>query len=214
MYKQRFIELAKPYTMLGEERIGNIYECLKYIVDNNIEGDIVQCGVWKGGIIYAMIQLLESIGVSKTFYLYDTFEGMTEPSEIDVDLNGTSAKSILEFIKCNASFEDVNFLLMSVNTSSKINMIRGDIRQTLLHEENKPKKISLLHLDTDFYDSTLIELNTLWNRISPKGICVIDDYGHWNGCRTAVDEYFNNFNSPDIHSIQKIDYTAIQIVKN
>jgi hypothetical protein len=72
---------------------------------------------------------------------------------------------------------------------------------------NIPEQISLLRLDTDWYESTLKELNVLYPKITKGGICIIDDYGHWQGCKKAVHEYFNN----DLPKYEYIDYTGIII---
>lgn len=72
----------------------------------------------------------------------------------------------------------------------KFIFVKGDVTQTLLNKSNLPKKISVLRLDTDFYESTRIELDILYPLLSPKGVLIIDDYGSWTGSKKAVDEYF------------------------
>ena len=79
-------------------------------------------------------------------------------------------------------------------------------------QENIPKKIALLRLDTDWYQSTKIELEVLWDRLEPGAPCIIDDYGHWNGCRKAVNEFFEKLQKN--YKAEKIDYTGIRIFKN
>ena len=99
---------------------------------------------------------------------------------------------------------------ISKNTSSnKYKLIKGPVEDTLNVEENLPKKISVLRLDTDFYESTKKELEILYPRLVKNGILIIDDYGHWQGSRKAVDEYFQN----DEVLLNYIDYTCRMIIK-
>ena len=77
-----------------------------------------------------------------------------------------------------------------MNFEKKFQFVKGKVENTLLKEENLPKKISFLRLDTDFYESTKKELEILFPRLEKKGILIVDDYGHWKGSKKAVDEYF------------------------
>ena len=86
--------------------------------------------------------------------------------------------------------------------NNKIRLIKGPVEKTLLNNENLPDKISLLRLDTDFYESTKIELEILYPKVIKGGFLIIDDYGHWKGSRKAVDEYFKN-SLPFIHFIDE-----------
>jgi O-methyltransferase len=93
----------------------------------------------------------------------------------------------------------------NINDATKINnikLIKGDVVKTLKINQNLPKKISILRLDTDFYDSTKIELEILYPRIQTGGVLIIDDYGEWKGSKKAVDEYFSN-NMPFLHIVDK-----------
>jgi hypothetical protein len=89
-------------------------------------------------------------------------------------------------------------------------LIKGNVEQTLLEEKNLPEKISILRLDTDWYASTKIELEMLYKRLVKGGILIIDDCGHWQGARKAVDEYFKNKNI----WLHYVDYTCRYIIKN
>ena len=94
-------------------------------------------------------------------------------------------------------------------TNNKIHFVVGDIVETLKNESNVPKKISLLRLDKDWYESTKIELITLFPNLVNDGVLIVDDYGHWKGSKKAVDEYFDGKNI----IIESIDYTGIKITK-
>jgi hypothetical protein len=112
---------------------------------------------------------------------------------------------------CYASLDSVKSLLQTSKFSQdQVNYVIGDILKTLTDSNNIPDKISLLRLDTDWYQSTKIELDVLYPNLSVNGVLIVDDYGHWQGSKKAVDEYFSN---SDIE-INKIDYTGIKIIKN
>lgn len=213
---------VRPYTLTSPERIYALCEAVKYIVNSKIPGDIVECGVWKGGSMIAVARtLIELNDWSRNLYLFDTFEGMTEPSEKDVDYKGFSASKSLtssskeediNSIWCYAPLDAVKMAFKSVDyDNNKIHFVKGKVEETIPSEA--PKTISLLRLDTDWYESTKHELIHLFPRISPGGVIIIDDYGHWQGARKAVDEYIEQ-NKIQI-LLNRIDYTGrIGVVLN
>jgi O-methyltransferase len=204
-----FKNLVEPYTMTSIQRIESLYHSLEYIRLNKIEGDFVECGVWKGGNIFGVLEYLIYYGLdNRKIWMYDTFQGMTQISDFDVDFNGVSGK-IWEN-KCDCSLQEVKKLMdKSSYNKSLINYVEGDVCNTLSIKKNIPEKISLLRLDTDWYDSTKKELQILYPRLVSGGVLIVDDYGHWQGSKKAVDEYFEN----NKIVIEKIDYTAIKIIK-
>jgi hypothetical protein len=158
----------------------------------------------------------------RRIYLYDTFEGMSEPTLNDIDLKGISAQIILsdsdinqgkekDSIWCIASIEDVEKNLKSTSYPYEyIHLIKGKVENTLLNSENI-KDISLLRLDTDWYESTKIEMEELFPKLNKNGVLIIDDYGHWMGAKKAIDEYFSikKLN----YLLYKIDYTGRLLIK-
>jgi len=198
-------ELVKGYTMTGTERIFVLLKAVQYIVKNNILGDFVECGVWRGGSSMAMAHMLiELSSVNRSLYLFDTFSGMTEPNESDIEIKtGQKANFLLKKtpkedgsnVWCIAGQDAVHRNMQSTGyPENRVKLVKGDILQTL--QSNVPESISLLRLDTDWYESTKHELEILFPRLVTGGICIIDDYGHWAGSKKAVDEYFkkNNLN--------------------
>ena len=144
---------------------------------------------------------------------------MTEPTEIDKDFKNENAsdKYIANKEKnfnkwCYSSLEDVknNFLKFNINITD-INFIKGDVKDTLLIKENLPDRISVLRLDTDWYESTLLELKILYPLLASKGNLIIDDYGHWQGSKKAVDEYFKDLKYKPLLHIT--DYTGRSGIK-
>lgn len=204
----KFLKITKPYTMTSVERIKSLFDSLEYIRENKLDGDIVECGVWKGGNILGCVEYCKFYNIEKTFWLYDTFTGMSKASENDIDLNG--GKGEIWEGKCDAMLDDVKSLIdNTMYPTNNVKFIVGDICQTLNFNENIPSKISLLRLDTDWYESTKKELEVLYPRLSKDGVLIIDDYGHWKGCKKAVDEYFKKTSI----MFEKIDYTGVRMFK-
>ena len=212
------IDSCKNFTMTSSERLLSVVESVRYIIKNNIQGDFVECGVWKGGSSMAVALTLSSLNIfDRTIYLYDTFEGMTKPTDIDKDENGKHASEILLEENYNTSnywavspFNEVFQNMKQTNYPlDKITFVKGAVENTI--PSNIPKSISFLRLDTDWYESTLHELTHLYPLVSKNGITIIDDYGYWQGSKIATDKYFeNNELSPFLH---RIDDTARLIIK-
>jgi hypothetical protein len=208
------INYARPYTMTTPERLFSLIEAVRYIISNNIEGDFVECGVWKGGSVIAMILTLMSLDIrDRDIYLFDTFEGMTAPTEDDVMYNGQSAADILKensHYMCFSAEEEVRANISCLDYPfERIHFVKGSVEETL--PTKAPSNISLLRLDTDWYQSTRHELLHLYPRLECSGVLIIDDYGWWQGARKAVDEYFQErFIKILLH---RIDETARIAVK-
>lgn len=211
MDHRQFRELIYPYTCTSIERQNALLDALDFVRTNKISGDYVECGVWRGGNVYGIAKYLEEYNdLENNIWLYDTFEGMTAPSEFDWDCQNNFAGNMMDAVKCDAALELVQDLMNHTTyPNDKIRYVVGDICQTLDDPKNIPKKIALLRLDTDFYASTKKELEVLWDRLQVGAPCIIDDYGHWQGARKAVDEFFAN--KP--HEFVRIDYTGILIYK-
>ena len=215
MVKSTFIEIVSPFTMTSVERIGALYDSLEYIRANNIQGDFVECGVWKGGNILGIIEYLAFHKMTdRKVFLYDTFEGMTPPEDIDKDLNGRKAESILEDVMCISPIDEVReTILRSSFPMANVTFVVGDVCKTLNNANNLHKNnLALLRLDTDWYASTKKEMEVLYPKLNFGGVLIVDDYGHWKGSKTAVDEYFEGQGiSPQI---EQIDYKGIKIIKH
>lgn len=208
-------EFCQPYTMTSVERMYALYTAVKYILDNNIPGDFIECGVWRGGSSMLVGKMLKDRGVTnRKLYLYDTFEGMSEPTENDKDFKGEAADKLMKenidnketTVWCLADINDVkqNMSLTGYPVEN-IEYIKGKVEDTIpIHMPDQ--SIALLRLDTDWYDSTKHELIHLYPKLIDKGVLIIDDYGHWEGCRKAVDEYFRD-NKINI-LLNRIDYTG------
>jgi len=204
-------ESVKTYTMTSPERVHALIESVKYIVKNKIDGAFVECGVWKGGSTMAMALMLKRLGVNnRDLYLYDTFSGMSTPSDAD----GTGAQDrYSQYPKlsddvstwCLSLIEEVKDNIYSTGyNKDKIHFIKGKVEDTI--PSDIPKDIALLRLDTDWYESTKHELTHLFPRLKKNGVLIIDDYGCWEGARKAVDEYIIDNNICIL--LNRIDYTG------
>ncbi len=204
------IREIRPWTMTSAERIYALIQAVRYVSASGVEGAIVECGVWKGGSMAAIAKtLLQMKDVSRDLYLFDTFEGMTEPTANDVDYSGKQASDVLvEDIgsRCeDAPLERVKEVLYATSyPREKIHFVPGKVEETI--PASAPDSISLLRLDTDWYASTRHELVHLFPRLSQAGVIIIDDYGHWRGSRQACDEYFTQNRIRIL--LNRIDYTG------
>jgi O-methyltransferase len=182
----------------------NDYTVVDYILDAKIEGAFCECGVQTGKIEKIWIKKLqERNDISRDIYLYDTFTGLTEPGEKDVGMyNGLSSPQAVynEWNRhnvgnintmCYCPLETVmNDLYKTNYPLYKLHFIKGDVRETLLNKNYIPEKIAVLRLDTDWYDSSKIELETMFQYLVPGGVLILDDYGWWKGQKDATDEFF------------------------
>lgn len=221
---KRIWDVARPFTMTSPERGYALYSAVQYLVTNKIHGAFVECGVWRGGSAMIMLLALKELGIrGRDVILFDTFEGMTEPGGNDLDCYGRSASGLMSgqagteqervLVHAAASEEEVRSNLALCGYSPRrIRLVKGDVRKTLRCTQTGP--IALLRLDTDFYDSTLAELDELYPRVQQEGVVLIDDYGHWQGSRAAVDDYFihhaADLKQPLLHAV---DYTGRIMVK-
>jgi O-methyltransferase len=172
----------------------------KHAVAAETPGDFVECGVWRGGLSLAAKMIFEEYGSDKKAWLFDTFTGMPEPSEFDrPKFEEFDTRQVFQAGQrngfnqwCYASLEDVrsSFERAGVDMAG-VRFIKGDVRSTLLDTSNLPETISVLRLDTDWYESTKVQLEALYPRLSTRGALLIDDFGYWEGVRKAVEEYFS-----------------------
>lgn len=205
---------VRPYTLTGPERVFALTHAVQYVVEHDVPGAFVECGVWKGGSMMAAALTLLRLGrQDRDLFLYDTFEGMPRPTSLDVAHNGQSAAIDFERTRtsadssewCNASLDDVRSAMLSTRYDpARIHLIKGKVEATI--PASAPERIALLRLDTDWYESTRHELEHLFPRLSPGGVIIIDDYGHWQGARRATDEYLRESGSRLL--LNRIDYTA------
>jgi hypothetical protein len=213
------VERATPFTMTGPDRLHALVDAVRYCVAAGIPGDFAECGVWRGGSVLAMILTLQSAGIDdRDIHLFDTFEGMTEPTEQDVSAHDRPALETWQEAQASgtrawdavfgesAYGEDMvrQTLLETGYPADRLHLVRGPVEETL--PDAAPERIALARLDTDWYESTHHEMLHLYPRIESGGVLIIDDYGHWQGARRAVDEYLEEMGVALL--LNRVDYAA------
>lgn len=208
------LERCLPFTMTSPERLHGVREAVEYVVREGVPGELVECGVWRGGSsMLAAITLRRMRSHERRLWLYDTFAGMTEPTREDGAAarerwQGSLAADHSEW--CYASLDDVRRNVLSTGVRpDRFEFVAGPVEETI--PAHVPGSIAVLRLDTDFYSSTRHELEHLWPRLSPGGVLILDDYGHWGGARRAVDEFFDALGHRPL--LSRLDYTARMGVK-
>lgn len=205
----------KNLSMASDERLFTTMMACKHALERGIEGDFVECGVWRGGNALLAAGIFKLHGSTQKVYLFDTFEGMTEPTIHDKETQ-TDKKAVSEFNENQktpgqhwyfALIEEVkNNFSRAKLLRDNIIFVKGDVLKTLDNGSNLPSRISVLRLDTDWYESTKKELEVLYPKVGLGGVLIIDDYGHWSGARKATDEYFHKYGKRPF--LQYTDYTG------
>lgn len=212
------IAACEPHTLVSRERLWSVISAIDYVLRADVPGDVVEAGVWRGGCSLAMARaLLDRRDGSRRLWLYDTFEGMTEPTAEDVEQHsGRAATDLLDpsdrasHYWAVASRSEVEARLADCGfPADRIRIVEGDVLETL--PGDAPERIAVLRLDTDWYASTKWELECLFDRISPRGVLIVDDYGHFRGARQALDEFLHS--RGEAYLLHRVDYTARVLVK-
>ncbi len=204
---------VRRHTLSSAERIAALCDAVSHLERQAIPGALVECGVWKGGSMMAAALTLES--QERDLYLFDTFSGMAEPTEADVPSPYDGYSPHRKWQRKSDGWaavptEAVRAAMDSTGyPGGRVHLIAGKVEDTLPGEA--PAQIALLRLDTDWYESTKHELETLYPRLVPGGVLIVDDYGHYEGARRAVDEYFAALDRPPL--LTRIDYTGRIAVK-
>lgn len=192
------VESVRPYTMTSARSVIGLCEAVEYIVKNEIVGDFVECGVWRGGSIMAVAITLLRLGIAdRELYLFDTFAGMPAPSEADRLLMAPDQQPAdrwqrdLRDDHNEWAYAPLETVLANVASTGyprqHVRLVKGRVEETI--PDRAPHSIALLRLDTDWYSSTRHELEHLYPRLALGGVVIFDDYGAWSGHRQAVDDY-------------------------
>lgn len=219
------VERVRPYTMTTALRIESVAQATRYCIRAGIAGSFAECGVWRGGSVMTMLLALMEMGVTdRDVYLYDTFEGMTAPTEEDTSAFEEPALATWQragnaggkawegmFNEAVFNLDDVRTALLGTGyPEDRLHFVKGPVEQTI--PATLPASLALLRLDTDWYESTRHEMQHLYPLLNKSGVLIIDDYGHWQGCRQAIDEYFSQ---PAVVPalLHRIDYTGRCAIK-
>jgi O-methyltransferase len=217
-YDQATIDLywkVKPYTLTSHERVAALRQAVIYIVKAEVPGAIVECGVWRGGSMLVIAHTLVELGATdRDLYLFDTFESMPPPGALDVDVWGHAAADHYQAALASPVYayipqDQIRALLVATGyPSERLHFVKGMVEETI--PDAAPPEIALCRLDTDWYESTAHEMEHLYPRLTPQGVLLIDDYGHYMGSKQAVDEYIAKHSLTLL--LNRIDFTGRLIV--
>ncbi len=211
-----FAELFKKisaYTMLSVERLKSLYDNAKKICIEDLPGNFVECGVARGGSSILLASVIKKYSKRERFlFSLDTFEGMPEPGEDDKHQGIGADETGWGTGTCDGGIENFNKLINEFGLEKIIHPVQGLFQNTLPKIKNEIGEIALLHLDGDWYESTKTVLNNLYDSVIENGFIQIDDYGYWEGCRKAVDEFQLERNLK--FDLKKIDATGVSFTKS
>lgn len=200
-------ESAYPYTLLSLSRMFDLYQSVRYVCEADVPGDLVECGVLLGGAAMIMAEALLLAGdPGRRIFLYDTFRGSPHHGPDDVDIAGAPFE---EWSVPSFRADTERNLRRTSLPFARFMVVEGPVDETI--PRMAPGRICLLHLDTDTYSSTSVELDLLYPRLVAGGVLLVDDYGYCLGCRRAVDEYFHRYARPLL--LHRVDFTGRSGVK-
>lgn len=174
------------HTMVGKARLDNLQECLDVIRKENIPGDIIETGVWRGGASIFMKGCLEAWDMGdRTLWCADSFEGLpvpTHPEDAGYDFSASQVPILaIPLDEVQDNFKRYGLL------DDRVRFLKGWFSETL---PSAPiESLALLRLDGDLYESTMDGLLALYDKVVPGGFIVIDDYGDFEPCRKAIDDF-------------------------
>lgn len=203
-------EEGRPYfsayadTMIGIKRLNNLQFCVEEVLRENVAGDFIETGVWRGGACIFMRAILEAYdSKDRKVYVADSFQGLPEPDEgkYIADKGDVFHKNRLLAVSLNdvkRNFERYGLL------DEQVVFLPGWFKDTL---PGKIDKLAILRLDGDMYGSTIEALEALYPKLSIGGFCIVDDYLALAGCKKAVDDYRSRNHISE--KIQGIDWTGV-----
>jgi O-methyltransferase len=218
---EKTIKAVRRHTMTSPRRLAALCDAVDHVVEADVPGAIVECGVWKGGsMMAAALTLLKNDATDRELYLFDTFAGMPPPTDEDEfsaydGYDPTRHWSRRQRSDGTNEWHHVPAERVRANVLStgypddRVQLVEGRVEDTI--PGNAPEEIAVLRLDTDWYASTRHELEHLYPRLVPGGVLILDDYGHYEGARRAVDEYFDAHGGRPL--LSRIDYTGRMAVK-
>jgi len=189
--------ISSPFSLLHVPGFYNLFQSITYIARNTLPGDIVECGCFLGGAGIFAALLCDRLGLAdKMVYLFDSFEGFPQ-GEVDAAFD----KPVRSIKYADTETHVRDNIKQATGHSGRIELVRGFVEDTL--PKFDPRPLCLLRLDTDFYNSTRVELNLLYEHLIPGGVLIVDDYGMFQGARRATDEFFSGCKAPPL--LNRID---------
>lgn len=214
------VRIVRGHSMCSFERLATLWQQVRYLDRCRVEGSLVECGTWRGGAVgmMALAHMRSGSVPSRPLHLFDSFEGLPEPTTADgtkaVAYSKGRSSGVLDSIgACEAPLEDNRELLETViGYPAELTVYHvGWFQESVPRDAPDLGSIALLRLDGDWYESTAVCLEHLYPLVVTGGVVVVDDYGHWEGCKRAVDEFMSGRDEPIL--LNHLDYTGRSWVK-
>lgn len=208
----RLLQVIRPYTMLSVERLHNLYRLGRYICEQGIPGNFVECGVAAGGSSALLAWVIKKYSRHpRKLFAFDTFSGMPQPTDHDRHFGTSAAATGWGAGTCAAPESSVLEVCTRLGVEGVLTTVKGDFQETLPRMRDWLGMIALLHMDGDWYESTRAILTNLYDRLVNNAVVQVDDYGYWEGCRTALHEFMAARALQ--FDLQRIDATGVWFVK-
>jgi O-methyltransferase len=195
---------ALAYTMVGCKRLDNLRQCVERVLGEDIPGDFLEAGVWRGGAsLYARALLMIYGATDRTIWLADSFAGMPVPTDRDTAADNKDL-SRQSFLAVSDDQVRENFRRLDLWDEKQVRLLKGWFKDTL--PSAPVDRLAILRLDGDHYSSTMDTLSALYDKVSPGGFVIADDYHTWKGCQQAVDEFraARNITAP----LERVDWSG------
>jgi len=188
-------------SMIGQQRMDNIQECFEDVIKNNIEGDVIETGVWRGGASIFMAGINKFYNQNRKVYVADSFEGLPQPDATKYPKDAGDEHHKIQYLAVSLEQVKRNFAKYDLLDDNVI-FIKGFFEDSL--KKVNFDKLAILRLDGDMYSSTIQVLDELYDKLVPGGYIIIDDYGVHIPCKTAVSDFRQKHNiTTEIKMIDK-----------
>lgn len=192
-------------TMIGLARLTNVQDCVSSALREGVPGDLIECGVWRGGVTILMRAVLEAYGdTERSVWVADSFQGVPQPQPERYPVD--AGAPFFERWELTASIEEVraNFARYGL-LDDRVRFLEGWFADTL--PKAPIERLAVLRVDGDLYQSTIEALRTLYPKVSPGGYVIVDDYGGVPNARAAVDDFRAEAGLSE--KLERVDWTAV-----
>jgi hypothetical protein len=174
-------------TMVGLRRLDNVQRCIEQVLADDVPGDLVETGVWRGGTAMFMRAVLKVQGVAdRVVYVADSFEGLPPPDKDQFPIDSIRALHKFDFLAVPLETVTENFSRFGL-LDDQVRFVKGWFRDTM--PTLADRQWAVIRMDGDMYESTMNVLENLYSGLSPGGFLIVDDYGGIKACKEAVDDY-------------------------
>ena len=195
------------HSMIGNKRMSNLRRLLIDVIENQVEGDFIETGVWRGGACIFAKAIMKSYGITnRKVWVADSFSGLPEPDENKYEADKGDIHSKLEPLSVSREEVENNFKLYGL-LDENVEFLVGWFKDTL--PKAPINKIAVLRLDGDMYESTINALEALYHKVSPNGYVIVDDYYAVEGCNRAIHDFLDQHCQNETVKIEKIDGSGV-----